>query len=720
VTTVPATAQPGGDAATAAPARLAVVVVNYGSSELLARNLAALDGLPDTVVVVVDNRTTAAEQDAVVRLAAGHGWAHVLLPDNRGFGAAANAGAREAHRLGCTSYLFLNPDAVVAPEVVAELHRHSTADPLALVTPVLVTSADTVFFAGADLSLADGRLRGRRGPAGQRRVSPALRGATREWLTAACLVVHSTVFDRIGGFDERYFLYWEDVDLSLRAVDAGAHLVLREDLTALHDEGGTQGRRRSGAKSDGYYRWNCRNRLVLGAARLGRRELLGWLLRTPAASWEILLRGGRRQLLHSPRPLLAAVRGSLSGATVAVGALLRGAPAPAAVDTVLVAHPGAELYGSDRVLLESVTALARDRRVVVVLPQGGPLVAELEARGAVVETCAMPVLRKAALRPSGALRLAADACRGLLPAVRLVWRHGRGGVYVSTLTIPSWVVLSRLLRRPVLCHVHEAESTAPRPVRRAMAVGPLLADSVVVNSRYSLAVLADVAPAVRRRSTVVYNGVPGPDDVVPAREQLTGPVRLLFIGRLSPRKGPQVAVAALAELVARGLDARLDLLGSVFDGYEWFAEELHDLVRDAGLTDRVEFLGFRSEIWPVLAASDVVLIPSVGDEPFGNTAVEAVLAARPLVVSAGSGLQEAADGYPSAQAVAPGEAGLWADAVQRVVATWPTRRHQALEDAAAARHRHDPRAYQDRLHRVMAELADPVRAGAGHAVEAAR
>ncbi|RBY94252.1 glycosyltransferase family 1 protein [Blastococcus sp. TBT05-19] len=375
---------------------------------------------------------------------------------------------------------------------------------------------------------------------------------------------------------------------------------------------------------------------------------------------------------------------------------------------LLVVHPGSELYGADRMLLESATALAGRFAVTVVLPGPGPLVAELEARGVAVELCPMPVLRNSALRPRGALRLLADAVRGLVPALRLLRRHGAAGVYVSTLTLPSWPLLARLAGRRSICHVHEAEQSAPRLLRRGMALCPALADRVVANSRFTLDVLTEVAPRLRRRATVVHNAVRGPAEVAPAREGLDGPVRLLFVGRLNPRKGPQVAVAALAELTRRGVDARLTVVGDVFPGYEWFAEELRASVADAGLGDRVEFLGFHADVWPDLARADVVLVPAVGDESFGNTAVEAVLAARPLVVSDHSGLREAAAGYAGAQAVPAGDAGAWADAIARVAADWPRFREAALADAAVARRRSAPDRYAAELVDAVAALHAPL------------
>lgn len=299
------------------PGVLGVVVVNYGSSALLRQNLAATGPLgPDVRVVVVDNHSTDEERAAVTALAAESGWDLVALPDNRGFGAASNAGFARARALGCTTFCCLNPDASATPEVLDELRRASLADPLAVIAPRIVDSGGATVFAGSTLGLRDGRTGAAHSPARSR-------GPVEDWLTGACLVVSAEMLDRIGGYDEDYFLYWEDVDLSHRALAAGGTLVVRSDLVAVHDEGGTQEERTGDAKSELYYRYNARNRLVFAARNLPRRQVLGWLLRTPRVSWEILLRGGRRQLVQSPRPLLAVTRGTLQGVGIALVALVR-------------------------------------------------------------------------------------------------------------------------------------------------------------------------------------------------------------------------------------------------------------------------------------------------------------------------------------------------------------------------------------------------------------
>lgn len=369
---------------------------------------------------------------------------------------------------------------------------------------------------------------------------------------------------------------------------------------------------------------------------------------------------------------------------------------------VLVANPGADLYGSDRMVLESVTGLVgRGYRVTVTSPRPGPLWAELEARGARVAACPSPVITKAALSPRGALRLAGTALRSVVPALRLLRRERPDLVLLNTITAPGWLLAARTLRIATACHVHEGEASA-RPWVLRLLYAPLhLAQRLVVNSRFSEEVMLRSAPRLRTRSTVVHNAVAGPAHPTPARETLDGPVRLVFTGRLSVRKGPQVAIRALAELRDRGVRAQLALVGEVAAGNEPFRRELEDLVSRLQLEDAVTFHGFQPSVWPFLAAADIALVPSTIDEPFGNTAVEAQLAARPLVVSAISGLVEATTGAAAIQATDADSPGQLAAAVHKIIDDWDHYREAARRDADRAQDRYSNARYADGLCRAL-------------------
>ncbi len=363
--------------------------------------------------------------------------------------------------------------------------------------------------------------------------------------------------------------------------------------------------------------------------------------------------------------------------------------------SVLVAHPSPDLYGSDRVLLETVSGLiAAGHRVEVALPANGPLVDLLTGRGATVTICPSPVLRKSALKPAGFLRLVVDTVKALGPGLALVRSTRADVVLVNTVTIPLWLVIGRLKGRRVVCHVHEAEGSQSALVRRLLYLPLLLAHRLVINSRFSRDVLVRSWRTLAARTRVVYNGVPGPSTAPqPPRTDPSADPHLLFLGRLSPRKGPEVAIRAVAELRSRGIGADLALLGAVFPGYEWFEAELIALVAELGLQDVVTFLGFDPGIWEHLDACDIVVVPSVVDEPFGNTAVEAILALRPLVVSATSGLREAADGYAAARFVPPGDPVAVAEAVAALLADWPAVVDGLPADRERAEVRHSAEVY---------------------------
>ena len=383
---------------------------------------------------------------------------------------------------------------------------------------------------------------------------------------------------------------------------------------------------------------------------------------------------------------------------------------------VLVAHPGAELYGSDRVVLESVTAMTGAGAVVVVtLPESGPLVGRLERAGATVVLEPALVLRKRMLRPRNWPSAMAATLRAVGASRRLL-RPPPALVYVSTITLPLWPVLARMRGIPVVTHIHEAEAEASRIMLMALFGPHLLATTTVTNSEFSRSIVARASAPLARRTHVIYNGVAGPVSATRTRVSLEGrPVRLTYLGRLSPRKGTDLDIAAAAELVDDGVDVEVDLIGEAFDGYGWFVDALHRAVADRGLESRVRFLGFRDDVWTELRLADIVVIPSRVGEPFGNTAVEAALAARPLIVGESSGLLEATQGLPGVHLVEPGDASAIADAVRDIIAHWPEQRAQAEASARVASLRFDPQRYRDAIEDLIASLVQRPEPTAGSA-----
>lgn len=283
-------------------AAAALLVVNYGSHRLIEENLARTPMPPDVHVVIVDNFSTDEERAAVASSSAASGWT-LLTPDaNLGFGGGMNLAAEAAIAQGAEILVLLNPDAYIPDGGLARLIA-AAADADALVAPVVVRPDGGHFSSAMEVDLADGSLR--RCVGDRRYARSAL------WASGACFAIGAELWNRVGGFDDDYFLYWEDVDLSVRVAAAGGRIVIDDGITAVHSPGGTQGGGR--AKSPTYYRFNTRNRLVFAAKHVPRQSQRRWVRTAPRAAWQILLRGGRRQFVHPMRTLLPAIRGTWEG-----------------------------------------------------------------------------------------------------------------------------------------------------------------------------------------------------------------------------------------------------------------------------------------------------------------------------------------------------------------------------------------------------------------------
>jgi GT2 family glycosyltransferase len=211
--------------------RLSAVIVTHNSGAAVAAALPALTAqlADDDELVVVDNASSDDTLATVRRFAPGA--VVVSNARNEGFAAGANRGARSARG---DLLVFLNPDATPAPGFVDAirrpwLERRGWSAWMGLVTArggrVVNTNGGVVHFtaiawAGEAGAPAPGSVDGPREVA---------------FASGACLAVPRTEWERIGGFAERFFMYHEDVDLSLRLRLAGGMLGVEPAAAVDHD-----------------------------------------------------------------------------------------------------------------------------------------------------------------------------------------------------------------------------------------------------------------------------------------------------------------------------------------------------------------------------------------------------------------------------------------------------------------------------------------------------
>ncbi len=363
---------------------------------------------------------------------------------------------------------------------------------------------------------------------------------------------------------------------------------------------------------------------------------------------------------------------------------------------ILAIHPVADRYGSDKAFVNTLVAMRRSGfEVSVMIAEGGPLERKLEDLGFPTTPLRTPVLRKRLLNPVALFRFTLTAPRLLLSLARTFHGASVDLVYVNTLTLPHCVLAARLACLPVVCHVRELESSIPRFLSRTLTFPILFSTRVIANSAATEAHLRSDWRRFGNRATVVYNGIE-PPVVAPARPDSIRTIGV--VGRLSPRKGQDIAIRAVAGLLGRGLDLELVLVGDCFPGYEWYEGQLREAA--SAHPGRIRLLGYRADAWEVYRGLDLVLVPS-RLEPFGNVAVEAALAARPVIAAKVGGLPEIVRDGRTGILVEPDDPEAFAAAIESLVEQ-PARAYElAAEASVRARLQFSPREAEDRLAAIL-------------------
>jgi N-acetylglucosaminyl-diphospho-decaprenol L-rhamnosyltransferase len=283
---------------------LAVAVISYETRAELERCLESVVAGDPVEVVVVDNGSTDGSAELVrsrfpsVRL--------IVNERNTGYGAAANQAIAAT---SADAVLLLNSDTIAHPEAMAVLGRHLLEhDRAAVVGPRLENLDGTLqrsaypFPSAADAFLGESglHLAVRRVPRLRDRFLRTWshdRSRAVPWVLGAALAIRRSAFDAVGGFDEDFFMYGEEVDLCRRLAGAGFEVRYEPAATVRHAGGASTAKRAESMRREFVV---SKRRYLSRHERPGAAARLLMVLRAAAAA-RLLRESIRIALARDPR-----------------------------------------------------------------------------------------------------------------------------------------------------------------------------------------------------------------------------------------------------------------------------------------------------------------------------------------------------------------------------------------------------------------------------------
>jgi N-acetylglucosaminyl-diphospho-decaprenol L-rhamnosyltransferase len=238
--------------------QLAVSIVSHGHGEMVNALIGQLRNCPEVGQIILTRNVP-----EVTRFAADDLVSVIENSSPKGFGANHNAAFE---RCVLPFYCVLNPDIELRGNPFSDLLEHVGAGG-AVVAPLIVAPGgqveDSARHFPTFLSLARKVLGG---PDGRYAVMPNQAPLAVDWVAGMFVLFASKDYARLGGFDERYFLYYEDVDICARAWRSGMKVEVVPAVSAIHDA------RRDSHRSWRHMRWHLASMLRFLLSGLGSRK----------------------------------------------------------------------------------------------------------------------------------------------------------------------------------------------------------------------------------------------------------------------------------------------------------------------------------------------------------------------------------------------------------------------------------------------------------------
>ena len=304
---------------------------------------------------------------------------------------------------------------------------------------------------------------------------------------------------------------------------------------------------------------------------------------------------------------------------------------------ILYLHAGAEMYGADKVLLELVRRLDKEKFTPhVVLPEEGILAEKLRENNIIVEIIEYPILRRKYFNPKGLINYILDYKKYSKKLVDYSRKNNIDIIHNNTTAVLEGIELKRKLKLPLIWHVHEI-IVKPKVVSSVInALMGMYANRIVSVSEAVANHVKQSKFIKENQVKVIYNGVDNSEfyKMESTKEEfnISKDKKVVgMIGRVNAWKGQGDFLEAVVPLLKENKSYVAFLAGSCFAGEEWREEELDEKIRKSGVAGQIIRIPYFKETVKLYNLFDVFVLPSTNPDPLPTVVLEAMACGKPVV-----------------------------------------------------------------------------------------
>ena len=300
---------------------------------------------------------------------------------------------------------------------------------------------------------------------------------------------------------------------------------------------------------------------------------------------------------------------------------------------ILLLHSSNDLYGASKIFLQLIDLfITRDFNVHVFLPEKGKLDDFLIKKDIKIEYLELGVLRKKYLNPLGLINRLVTNIKAIAFLSKYIKDHSIDLVYTNTSTVLCGGIAAKKNGISSLFHVHEIPTENwLYEIFSGKIINRISHKVLVVSNSVKNHWLKNIDEDKIER---VYNGIlfektnfsneidRNSDDFI-----------ITSVARLIPYKGHMYLIEIANELIKKSMKFNFLIVGDTLSSYSFYEKSVKNKVRDLGLENKINFLGFRNDVSSILKQSDLFIHTSIAPDPLPTVLFESLHNNLPTVAT---------------------------------------------------------------------------------------